>query len=696
MLQDIFAIHRAGRLDEAEQGYRDWLTEHPDDADALHLLAALRRERGDLAGAIELARRAVELAPERANFQSTLAGFMLHARQFDEARAGFTNALRLNPNAMGAALGIAQVAALQGDLAAASAALTKAERIAPDHPQVLSQRAGLAQARGDHALAVKLSMEAIKRNPNDPAIQLRVARSFAAQGQMTFAEQAYRNAIQLKPSLLSARIALAQMLLASGRPRDALAEFQAVLSQQANHPLALAGRGDIRRHAGDMAGAIADYRQALDGGPGIAQIVVALAQSLDITGETEAAHSVLADALSRQPAHPDLRRQSVTFAARQGAESYIAACKAWLEAAPDHHEARERLASTLELMARYDEADALAHDALAHDSRASFARLILARSALREGRAADAQEQLNLVPEAALTPSGKADRAVLRGLARDGLQDHAGAAQVWLAGHASQTGLARLADPGPVDAIEATLPPCGTGNADDVTTPVFLIGLPGAGAENVAELLRRGGYTVLTDRFGRQPRSDALASGEFVALSQRIADATTVARFRERYLESLSAAGSANSAALVDWLPFMDLRMAALLQAAFPNARYVVAERDLRDCLVNWLALGSSLALAFESPDRAGAWLVKAAEHQQAAIARLGETSIRAVRPSDMQDIAGLLDRIDAFVGRAPAGERDASISQPMTGRGGLPTALPEGHWRTYAEPLKDAFAHIG
>ncbi len=693
MLQDIFAIHQAGRLDEAEQRYRDWLTEHPDDADALHLLAALRREQNDLAGAIALAQRAVDLAPDRSNFQLTLAGFLLHARQFDEARAGFTTALRLNPNALGAALGIAQIAALQGDLAAAGSALTKAERIAPDHPQVLSQRAGLAQARGDHDLAVKLSMEAIKRNPNDAAIQLRVARSFAAQGQTSFAEQAYRNAIQLKPGLLSARIALAQLFLATGRPREALAEFQAVLAQQADHPLALAGRGDIRRAGGDVAGAIDDYRQAMIAAPDMPQIVVALANSLAAAGSGEEARAILASALSRQPAQPDLRRQSLVFAGQQGVEAHIAECRAWLAAAPTQGEPRERLASTLELIGRFDEADLLARDALSHDSRAGFARLILARSALRRGQPAEAQEQLNLVPDAALTPAGRSDRAVLRGLARDGMADHAGAVQVWLAGHAAQSGLAQLTDPPAVETIDiSSVTP---GASDDAPAPIFLIGLPGSGAEAVAEVLRRGGYTVLADRFGRQPRADVLGTGNFIALSNRLDDPATIERIRERYLDGVSKVSQTPSSAIVDWLPFLDLRMVPALQAAFPGARYLVVERDLRDSLLNWLALGSAQSLAFESSARAGAWLARAAGHLSAATLRLGDKAVHVIGHADLQAPARLLDRIDAFTGHAPTDARDASTDAPLTGRGGLPTALPDGHWRDYSSVLAEAFSHL-
>src|SRR5450759_5165109 len=49
MLKESIDLHRQGRFDEAEQGYRRQLAENPDDVDALHLLGMLRHQRGDAA-----------------------------------------------------------------------------------------------------------------------------------------------------------------------------------------------------------------------------------------------------------------------------------------------------------------------------------------------------------------------------------------------------------------------------------------------------------------------------------------------------------------------------------------------------------------------------------------------------------------------------------------------------------------------
>jgi len=63
MLKSTIELHRQGDLDAAENGYREFLAEHPNDNEALRLLGALRYQKGDRDGAIELLQRSHGAAP---------------------------------------------------------------------------------------------------------------------------------------------------------------------------------------------------------------------------------------------------------------------------------------------------------------------------------------------------------------------------------------------------------------------------------------------------------------------------------------------------------------------------------------------------------------------------------------------------------------------------------------------------------
>ncbi len=692
MLQEILKVHQAGDLDAAESQYREWLAFNPDDPEALHLLAALRRQRNDLGEALELAQRAVALAPGRANLHNTLGGFLLHANQFAAARDTFATALRLDPNQFGAALGLAQAAVMLGDFDSARDALAKADRLAPGHPRVLVQKAALAQIRGDHQTAVKLYLEANQRDSRDPAIHANLGRSLDVLGQTTFAEQALRNALEIKPDYTAARVTLGQVLVKAGRPDEGLAEYERVLADRPDHPMALAGRGDAMRLKGDLAGAVAGYRAAYAIAPDMPGLANPLIEALLLSGASDEAQALLVEALQRTPRDPDLRRTSVTIAARAGDTPYRQAIQQWLDVDPGNLAARTHLAHYLELRGEYPQADAVAREALALESRAGFARLILARSALRGGDPEQAQEQLNLVPPSSLQAVQRADRAQLRGLARDMLGDWSGAVEAWIESHQQTDGEAPLVLMPQTSEQIAALPV--EGNKDSDPSPVFLLGLPGAGTESLAALLGQCGVRVLSDRFRPGGRADAVSTGQFAGIAARAArDASATAEFRDDYLLQLSTIDESVRSDLVDWLPFADLRAIDLLRAAFPAARFLVIQRDPRDCLLNWLALGSRQHLAGSDLAAMGVWLARAAEHLAEACKRIDADQLLLNNGSELGDANAISQRLIGFLG---LGDRQRQETfNVLAGRGGLPTALPEGRWRSYQSALAQAFAPL-
>ncbi len=67
-LAAAMALHRAGRLDQAEAAYRAMLDPHPGHSDALHLLGVIASQRGQFEQAIELISRALASAPDNVHF----------------------------------------------------------------------------------------------------------------------------------------------------------------------------------------------------------------------------------------------------------------------------------------------------------------------------------------------------------------------------------------------------------------------------------------------------------------------------------------------------------------------------------------------------------------------------------------------------------------------------------------------------
>jgi predicted TPR repeat methyltransferase len=136
-LQIALEHHRAGRLTQAEAGYRALLAEDPDHADARHWLGVLLFQAGQFDDAVTHLERAVELRPADTAFLHNLAQAYVALGRDDEAINAFEAARAAGADSadLSYALGVAQLRDRRIDDAIASlqAALAKHRDFAPTH-----------------------------------------------------------------------------------------------------------------------------------------------------------------------------------------------------------------------------------------------------------------------------------------------------------------------------------------------------------------------------------------------------------------------------------------------------------------------------------------------------------------------------------------------------------------------------------
>src|SRR5258708_14669426 len=125
------ALHKAGRLDEAERVYRAVLAREPGNADALHLLGLLVTQRGDPASGVELIRRAIAIRPDAAAFHNNLGKALSDSGQQDAALASHRRAVELDGRYAEGHYNLGTALAAAGDLTAAEAAYRRAVELAP-------------------------------------------------------------------------------------------------------------------------------------------------------------------------------------------------------------------------------------------------------------------------------------------------------------------------------------------------------------------------------------------------------------------------------------------------------------------------------------------------------------------------------------------------------------------------------------
>ncbi|MGH8146776.1 MAG: tetratricopeptide repeat protein [Rhodanobacteraceae bacterium] len=692
MLEDFIQLHRAGRLDEAENGYRQLLAENPDDAEVLHLLGIVRGQRGDMHEALQLVQRAGKLDPDNAACQHTLGEMYLHEQALDEAAQAYDRARMLNPNLAAAHGGLGQVAYLRGDLDAAEEHFKVALRADENDVQALTGLGNVASMRGDSSRALPLLTQAAKLAPDDPLIQASYARAMLDQGMPDFAAQAVDNALAVKPDYPVARALRAELHALKGEFAQALAIYESMLARGEQMAVARAGVGDVARAEGRYDEAIAQYAEALRMQPDLHYAAIRRADSLARSGR-------VAQAIG------DLRRHIADHPG--GVKAYIAlahlltqtnrfdeALAVWASAStrwPDDINVKAQHALTLDRAGRTEEALAMAEVAAA--SKRPALAMLRARGALLAGDPAAAVQRLQRIDEAELEgqlPQLLRRRQRLLGLAFDALEQWPDAVRAFMA--AQRTGTS-LPVPAALDAETCT-------NLQQlarepeladprVAAPVLLCGLPGSGVKRIAALLDdQPGWTLRRERFESEPD---FISAPFDPRLEQPLDQTEIGMLARRYRRPLRRAGVTEDARIVDWIPFLDARVVPALKRALPGVRLVIVQRDLHDTLLDWLAFGGLPGFALPDPLAGARWLWLASAHLEQAAAML---PVFRADPDALLATHGDAARqqFGAFLGSddvVPGSRAHAAAS----GRGGLATSFPSGRASYYRETLSDAFA---
>ena len=694
MLEDLIQLHQAGRLDEAERGYRELLAEQPDDAEALHLLGILRAQRGDLKEAYGLVQRASGLAPENPACRHTLGEMYLSEGRLEEAQQAYDQARQLNPNLASAHSGLGQVAFLRGDLDAAEGHFRVALRADENDVQALTGLGNVAQARGDAVRALQLLTQAAELAPGDAMIQTSYARAMLDQGIVDFAARALDNALAAKPDYPLALALRGDMHVRKGAFAEARPLFEGLLARGEQVAAAHTGLGDIARAEGRQDEAIAHYDAALRAQPDLHHAAVRRADSLARGGR---AAQAIDDLRWYVASHPDSVKAHIGLA-RLLAQSrrFDEAVAVWNAAEahwPDDVNLRAQHALTLDQAGRSDEALAKAEQAAA-SPRPAIA-MLRARGALLAGDPAAAVQRLQRIDEGAL--EGKSmlarRRQRLLGLAFDKLEQWPDAVEAFM--RAQRMGSTRLPDlPSLDEGTEAVLRQLAGEPALEATRgapPILLCGLPGSGVGQVAALLAdQPGWFVRRERFVAIPD---FISAPFDARLVQPLDQAALAVLARRYRRPLERAKVAQATRVVDWLPVLDARLIPAIGRALPGTRLLIATREPQDMLLDWMAFGWRQGYSMPDPLTGARWLRLAAAHIDLAAKML---------PAFRVDPDALLAK-GGGASRRQLGEH-LGVAElawgPLArgarrGRGGLPVSFTAGHAAHYREVLSEAFAAL-
>jgi tetratricopeptide (TPR) repeat protein len=206
--------HRAGRLKQAENIYRQILAQEPDNPDALHLLGMVYHHSGRHQIAAEYIGRAIEANGSIAPFHANLGGVLHSLGRLEEAVRSFEQAIRLDPASLEAHVNLGNALQDLGRPAGAVEHYRRALEMDPRRAEVYNNLGNALTALGRYDEALTAFRQALQLRPDYAEAYSNRATALKRIGRLEEAEDSLRQAIRLRPGLAAAHSNLAAVLIA--------------------------------------------------------------------------------------------------------------------------------------------------------------------------------------------------------------------------------------------------------------------------------------------------------------------------------------------------------------------------------------------------------------------------------------------------------------------------------------------------
>jgi protein O-GlcNAc transferase len=323
--------HQNGRLQVAEQAYRQILQMEPNQPDALHLLGVMASQLGKHEAAVEYIGRAIAVNQNMSTFHNNLGEAFRALHRSAEAADCYRRALQLKPDFAEAHNNLGAALKEQGKLDETVACYRRALQLKPDH----------AAAHNNLGNALK------------------------DQGKPNEAIACYRRALALKPGVAVVHYNLGNVLEEKGQFDEASACYRRALELQPDHAAAHNNLGNALKKQGNLAGAIDCYRQALKRTPDDPEVHNNLGNTLQEQGKLDEAADCLRRAVQLKPNYAEAHNNLGNALKEQGNVDEAVACyRRTLEFTPDNAEANYNLGNALKELGKLDEAVACYRRAL--------------------------------------------------------------------------------------------------------------------------------------------------------------------------------------------------------------------------------------------------------------------------------------------------------------------------------------------
>lgn len=234
--QQLALLHLyRGRLDDANEAIDAALARDRRNAAAMTIKARLLLASNQLSEALEQVREALRVTPSLAEAHLTLGHILSRLRDFQGARAAFTETVKLDPQSVPALLELSALHLQRLEIDSAIQRAEQAVALGRHNPvaQIALARA-LAERPEEFPRVERMVAGLLKAFPNVPAVHIAAASFSLRAGNEAAARRAFETALALDPRSSSAAAGLIALDIAHKQPQKAQVRAEALVNARPN------------------------------------------------------------------------------------------------------------------------------------------------------------------------------------------------------------------------------------------------------------------------------------------------------------------------------------------------------------------------------------------------------------------------------------------------------------------------------
>jgi tetratricopeptide (TPR) repeat protein len=318
------ALVELGRLDEAEQCFKDILQSDAKFALALTGLGQVSQRRGDHESALNHFQRASEVGPESPWILSGIFDSLRALGRLDEAEAYARKIVAAKPESAQALVDLAQVVRLTRETSAAIEILERAIRIDAAHSGARIALASEFQAVGRLDDAERLYKAVLQSDAANVSASLGLGHLARKRGQRGVARDIFASLAERAGDTRAATVEVIEDLIAERSFDEARRRAAILLAAHPDDLAALTKAAQIEVAAGEFGRALAAYADVVERFPRHIPAHIEIAALEMRNGTTANAIEALQHALLIQPNHPEALERLASVASSIG-EGTVAA-----------------------------------------------------------------------------------------------------------------------------------------------------------------------------------------------------------------------------------------------------------------------------------------------------------------------------------------------------------------------------------